>query len=321
MNESVRIGKIAGIPVGFNWSLLLIAGLLTFSLAGDLLPLAEPGLSTASYVVVAAIASVGFFASILAHEFGHSIVAQRRGIPVEGITLWLLGGVARLRREPADARTELAVSAAGPLTSLAVAVLFGVVAFGLDTASLELLAAAAGWLAAINVLLAVFNLIPAAPLDGGRILSGVLWLWHGDRDRAKLTATTAGLGFGWLLMGLSAWILLVGGGVFLWPVLLGMFVLQTAGAERRFLNVRRSLAGVRVGDVMTPVPFPVEFEPGSSRTDGRQIPVPVDAAIGEVLADIAEGETPVIDAYGRLVGFIGPRRLAVLERHQLARSR
>lgn len=314
MNESFRIARIAGIPVGLNWSLLLIAGLLTTSLAGDVLPLAEPGLSTGSYVAVAVVAALGFFVSILVHELGHSIVAQRRGIPVEGITLWLLGGVARLGREPDTARSELAVSAAGPLTSLGLAAGFGGVALALDAASFDLLAAGVGWLATINVLLAVFNLVPAAPLDGGRILGALLWLWHNDRDRAKHTATTAGLVFGWLLVGVGVWFTVVEGGLFLWPVLLGTFVLQAASAERRFLDARRSLAGLRVGDLMTPLPFPVAFEPERGLASDRISGVPVDATVADVLDQIARRDTPVLDAYGRLVGYVGPRSLATVDR-------
>ena len=307
MNESIRLGRIAGIPVGANWTIGLIAMLLVSLLAGTILPQAAPGLTTGAYVTVSVIAAVGFFGSIIAHELGHSIVAVRRGIPVGGITLWLLGGVARLCKEPTDARTELMVAAAGPATSVALAIGFGVVALTLDAAGLGLLAAAAGWLATINLILAVFNLIPAAPLDGGRILSGVLWLIHGDRDRAKWTATSAGRAFGAILIGVAGWALAVGGGFGLWPLLLGMFVLSAANGERRFLETRRRLDGLRVRHAMSPLPFAMTWS-GSSPT------VRADALVNDVLADLDEGDVLVVDDDGRVIGTIGLNHLARLAR-------
>jgi len=307
MNDSIRLGRIAGIPVGANWTIGLIAMLLVSSLAGTILPLAAPGLTTGAYVTVGVIAAVGFFGSIVAHELGHSVVAVRRGIPVEGITLWLLGGVARLRREPTDARTELMVAAAGPATSVALAVGFGVVAVAIDAAGFGLLAAAAGWLATINLILAVFNLIPAAPLDGGRILAGVLWLIHGDRDRAKWTATSAGRGFGAILIGVAMWALAAGGGFGFWALLLGMFVLSAANGERRFLDTRRRLEGLRVRHAMSPVPFAMTWA-GSSPT------VRADALVNDLLPDLGEGDVLVVDDDGRVVGTIGLDHLARLAR-------
>ena len=307
MNESFRLGRIAGIPVGVNWTIGLIAMLLVSSLAGSILPLAAPGLTTGAYVTVSVVAAVGFFGSILAHELGHAIVAVRRGIPVEGITLWVLGGVARLRREPTDARTELLVAAAGPATSVALAVGFGAGALVLDSAGFGLLAAAAGWLATINLIIAVFNLIPAAPLDGGRILAGVLWLIHGDRDRAKWTATSTGRGFGAILIGVAVWALAVGGGFGFWPLLLGMFVLSAANGERRFLETRRRLHGLQVRHAMSPLPYGLAW-PDSSPT------VRADALLNDVLPELGEGDVLVVDDDGRVVGTFGLDHLARLAR-------
>lgn len=305
MNESIRLGRVAGIPVGMNWTIGLIALLLITSLAGTVLPLAEPGLGTAAYVVVSVVAALGFFGSILAHELGHSVVAIRRGIPVDGITLWLLGGVARLRREPSDARTELLVAAAGPATSVGLAVGFGTAAFALDRVGLGLLAAASGWLAMINVILAVFNLIPASPLDGGRILAGALWSFHGDRDRAKWTATGAGRMFGAALIGLGVWFLVSGGGFALWPVLLGVFILSAANSERQVLETRRRFAGVRVRQAMVPLPFAV-FWPSPAPT------VSADAYVNDIAAQMPEGDLLVVDDAGRVIGTFGLRQLARL---------
>lgn len=311
MNESIRLGRIAGIPVGANWTVGLIAFVLVTSLAGTVLPLAAPGLSTGAYLTVGVIAAVGFFASILAHELGHSVVAERRGIPVEGITLWVLGGVARLRREPTDARTELLVAAAGPATSVALAAVFGVMAVVLHAVGLTLIGAAAGWLATINVILAVFNLIPAAPLDGGRILAGGLWLAHGDRDRAKWTATSAGRGFGVILISVGAWALFSGAGFALWGLLLGMFVLSAANGERQLLEARRRWAGLEVRHAMTPMPFPAPWSAHGPT-------VRADTPVNDVLPDLGDGDTLVVDEYGRVVGTFGRRDMARLD--QLART-
>jgi Zn-dependent protease len=307
MRESFRLGRIAGIPVGVNWTIGLIAMLLVSSLAGTILPLAAPGLTTTAYVTVGIVVAVGFFGSILAHELGHSVVAIRRGIPVDGITLWLLGGVARLRREPTDARTELLVATAGPATSVLLAVGFGAVAIGLDRTGFGLSAAAVGWLASINLILAVFNLIPAAPLDGGRILAGILWLAHGDRDRAKWTATSAGRVLGVVMVVGSVWALWADAGVGFWPLLLGMFVLSAANGERRVLEARRGLAGLVVRQVMSPLPFPMAVS-SMSRT------VRADALVNDVLGGLGRDDVLVLDDDGRVIGTFGIAELSRLPR-------
>src|SRR5215203_2164717 len=171
MTASLRFGRIAGIPVGASWSALLIALLIAWSLAGRLLPLEVPGLAPAAYWLAGGIGAGLFLGSLLAHEIGHAVVARRAGLRVRGITLWLLGGVAQLEDEPASPRDELRVAIVGPAVSLAVA--FGLAAFGLVMLGGPAIAVAiAAWLAVVNTALALFNLLPAAPLDGGRVLRG-----------------------------------------------------------------------------------------------------------------------------------------------------
>jgi Zn-dependent protease len=185
VTASLRFGRIAGIPVGASWSALLIAGLIAWSLAGSVLPAEVPGLAPAA-CWLAGLAGAGLFlGSLLAHEVGHALVARRAGLRVRGITLWLLGGVALLEDEPATPGDELRVALVGPAVSLALAVAFGLVAvagslLARPTAVVFVLA----WLAVGNAALAVFNLLPAAPLDGGRVLRGLLWRRHGSRVRA-----------------------------------------------------------------------------------------------------------------------------------------
>ncbi|MGH9026175.1 MAG: site-2 protease family protein [Acidimicrobiia bacterium] len=243
MRTSIRLGRFFGIPVGLSWSVLLIAGLLTLSLGTALLPDSAPGASDAAYFFAAAVAAVLFFGSLLAHELAHAVVARRNGVEVEGITLWLLGGVARLGSEARSAGAELRIAAVGPGMSFALAVGFGVAAIAADTLLLPALAVAVlGWLALINAALAVFNLLPAAPLDGGRILTGVLWAGHGDPYRARETAARAGrvVGFGLIAFGVLGLLTPIPfGGP--WTALVGWFIVTTAAAEERLARRRRAI--------------------------------------------------------------------------------
>jgi Zn-dependent protease len=256
VTASLRFGRIAGIPVGASWSALLIAALIAWTLAGSVLPAEVPGLGPAAYWL-AGLAGAGLFlGSLLAHEIGHALVARRAGLRVRGITLWLLGGVALLEDEPATPGDELRVALVGPAVSLALAVAFGLVAvagslLALPTAVVVVLA----WLAVGNAALAVFNLLPAAPLDGGRVLRGLLWRRHGSRVRASVTATQAGV---WVGAGLVAYGLLgtfTGWGIgTLWTALVGWFLISAARQERDYAIVRSGLEGLRADQVMTPAP-------------------------------------------------------------------
>jgi Zn-dependent protease len=254
MTASLRLGRIAGIPVGASWNVLLIAALFAWSLAGSILPGLVPGLAPSTYWLAAVVATGLFLGSLLAHEVGHALVARRAGLRVRGITLWLLGGVAQLEDEPASPGDDLRVAIVGPAISLALAVGFGVAAAGLALLGAPALAVAVlGWLAVGNVALAVFNLIPAAPLDGGRVLRALLWRRHGNRARAAVTAATAGQVAGGILIAYGLLGVLTGWGIgTLWTVLVGWFLVAAARQEREQTVVRHGLAGLRVGDVMTP---------------------------------------------------------------------
>jgi Zn-dependent protease len=256
VTASLRFGRIAGIPVGASWSALLIAGLIAWSLAGSLLPAEVPGLAPAAYWL-AGLAGAGLFlGSLLAHEIGHALVARRAGLRVRGITLWLLGGVALLEDEPATPGDELRVALVGPAVSLALAVVFGLAAVAGSLAALPAAAVTVvAWLAVANAALALFNLLPAAPLDGGRVLRGLLWRRHGSRVRAAVTATQAGV---WVGAGLVAYGLLgafTGWGIgTLWTALVGWFLMSAARQERDWAVTRSGLEGLRADQVMTPAP-------------------------------------------------------------------
>lgn len=275
MQEHLRLGTIAGIPVGINISVLVIVALLVFGVAFGQLPMVVPDRSTAAYLVAGLIGATVFLASLLAHELSHALVARRQGVEVEGITLWMLGGVAKLRGEAPTPGAELAIAAVGPAISLLLGLGFGllaVVVHGL--LGLGLVTAVLAWLALINVVLGVFNLAPAAPLDGGRILRALLWWRRGDPVAAAVTAAGAGRLFGFLLvtLGLVQVLLLPGLGG-LWLILVGFFIVNAAAAEGQAAQVRSGLAGLRVADVMSadPVSVPAHLSVDEA-VDGYVLP-------------------------------------------------
>lgn len=256
MHESFRLGRIAGVPIGGNWSLLVIFWLITWSLAGVVLPEREPGHASATYWFAAVATALLFFAGLLAHELSHAVVARRYGLRVDGITLWLFGGVARLGGDAATPRIELRIGLVGPVVSLLVGLAFALGALLADAASAPpLVEAVAAWLARINVTLGVFNLLPAYPLDGGRVLRAFLWRRHGDEVRATESAAHLGELFAYVLIGLGVADVARGGEAGgLWFVFLGWFLWSAARAERSAVILRLALAGVRVRDVMSSPP-------------------------------------------------------------------
>jgi Zn-dependent protease len=298
---SIRLGRFFGIPVGLDWSLLLIAGLLTFSLAADRFPAEFPGEATGAYWLVGLVAAGLFFASVLAHELAHSLVARRHGVQVDGITLWMLGGMAKLGGESPSARAEFLIAGAGPATSVGLAALFGVGAFVLSAFGAPgLLAAALAWLAVINAILAVFNLIPAAPLDGGRILTSILWFLRGDRYRASATSAQVGVVFGWVLVGAGAvgWFAGLGFGG-LWTALIGWFLVSAARAEGEMARSRLTFGDVHVRDVMLPDP---------PRVRGW---LTVEAFLGEEAPHVT-GPVAVVERFdGTVAGLVSVDRLRV----------
>jgi Zn-dependent protease/CBS domain-containing protein len=266
MKESVHLGKIRGIRVGIHWSLLVIFWLVVVSLAGSQLPHSAPGHTSFSYWFAAVAAAVIFYACLLAHELAHAVVARRRNIEVEGIVLWLLGGVSKLKGEAADPDAERNIAIAGPATSVALAIAFFVLSrlFGAGHPA-SLAAGVFGWLGWINGLLAVFNLLPAFPLDGGRILRSVLWRHSGDKRQATSTAARTGgaFGYGMIAVGVVGFVASRGGVDGLWLAIIGWFLISVCRSEAA-ASVRteeprglRELRELRVRDVMTPNPLTV----------------------------------------------------------------
>lgn len=294
MEQSIRLGRIAGIEIGLNWSLLLVFWLVAWSLAAARFPSQFTGYPTAVYWVAGVATAVVFFASLLAHELSHAVVARRAGVRVEGITLWLFGGVARFRGEAMTPREELRIAVVGPLMSLVLAGAFALVAFLLDAAGVpDLIVGTAAWLGFINAILAIFNLVPAFPLDGGRVLRAVLWGRNKTRLAATRTAALAGRVFGYLLIGFGlfqfAFAAVLGG---VWFVFLGWFLLGAAQAEESQTMLRSALKDVSVEDIMSADPIAVP------------VSTSVDSFINDYVMRHHFSTFPVKDEAGAIVGLV-----------------
>lgn len=298
MGAALRFGSWRGIEIRAHWSLLVIASLLTWSLADAALPDNAEGYSTAMYWVAGAVAAVAFLGAILAHELGHSIVAQRRGIRVRRITLWLFGGVAELDGRPQTWRNELSVALAGPAVSAAIgvsavgaaAVLWAATDAGLATAVLA-------WLGSTNIMLALFNLLPGAPLDGGRVFAAWRWSRHGSPVRAREEAARAGVLVAHGMIALGVVLAFVGAAATgLWLAFLGWFLSSAARAEFSDIETRHVLDHVTVGEVMTSHPAMVPEM------------MTLDTLVGCVLPKIHGSTVPVVQD-GRLTGLITPDHL------------
>lgn len=291
MRESVRLGRIAGVAVGIHWSLVVIFTLIAVSVAAGRLPDVHAGHSTAAYVTAGLLTALLFFASVLAHELSHAFVAQRQGIPVEGVVLWAFGGVARLEGDATDPRSALRIAVVGPLVSLLLGGAFLLLAVILaDSGAQGLVGEAARWLGIVNLALGVFNLFPGAPLDGGRVLRALLWRVSGDRDRSWALAARVGRVVGLVMIGLGVLVFATGGVAGLWLVLIGWFLVNAARVEESQAELRGSLGDLRVAELMTPDP----------------VAAPVGTTVQSFISDFVFHHRfstfPVVDADGAVVG-------------------
>jgi Zn-dependent protease/predicted transcriptional regulator len=310
MGQSFSLGRISGIRIGVNWSVLLIVALLAYGLAAGQFPAEVPHRPEAEYVVAAIVTAVAYMASLLAHELAHSLVARRNGVQVEGITLWLLGGVSRLQGEIPTPAAEVRVAGVGPLTSLVLGGVFTLLAWGLHAAGAGgVVVAALAWLGGINILLAVFNVIPAAPLDGGRLLQAVLWAITKDRLKAAMGAARSGQVFGWALFVVGAYLVLARRDYsWLWFVVLGWFLVSAATAENQQAVVQSRLRTVPVRQVMTAHPVTV---PASAT---------VERFLHEMLPWLRHSAFPVVDENGHAVGLVTVRRANAVPAEERGRT-
>jgi Zn-dependent protease len=291
--RSYRIARIAGIPVGVSPWWLAIVALITWSLGASYFPEAIHGIGAAASYGLGLASALLLFVSILAHEFGHAIVARRHGIEIEEIDLWLLGGVSRMRGEAHEPSDELRYALAGPLVTLAIAVGFALAAVLLPASTPAVVEALVAYQALVNGLILVFNLLPAFPLDGGRVLRSLLWRRSGDRTHATETAAKVGRGFGYLMIALGAVELLSGEPAGLWLALIGFFIVVAARAEVTGAEVRAALTGVPACELMS---SPVVSIPAE---------MPVAEAAELYVHRYPYAAFPVVDVRGVALGLVG----------------
>lgn len=257
---SIQLGRIAGFRFGVDYSWFIIFFLILWSFTVGVFPAQVPGLSSAAYLAMGVTGTVLFFASLVLHELSHAVMAQRRGIEVESITLFLLGGIARTRSEASTPGDEFRIAAVGPLMSLLIATVL---------LALSMLGRSMGWhlaivvvlqyIALLNFVLAAFNLLPGFPLDGGRVLRAAVWHFTGDQTRATRVAAASGRGMAWLLFALGAFQIFAGallGGV--WLIFIGWFIRNAADAGYQQHMLRATLGSVLARDTMTPTPRTIE---------------------------------------------------------------
>ena len=290
MSSSIRLGRLFGIDIGANWSLVFVFALIAWTLANQVLPVDVPGQPALAYWVAGAVGAVAFYACLLAHELAHALVATRNGVKVAGITLWLFGGVSKLDGEPKNAGAEALIAGVGPLTSLAVALITFVLALLPFPALIgDLLA----WLALVNVALALFNLVPAFPLDGGRLLGAFFWWRQGTRQRGVHSAVRIGRVFAYLMIAFGVFELFTGSVLNgIWIAFVGWFLLSAGSSEEAGTAIRGLLRSVPVSAAMT---SPVVTVPDW---------VTVDQFIESVAPQHRFTTYPVHDPSGQLTGIV-----------------
>jgi Zn-dependent protease len=261
MKSSVRFAKIFGIDIGVNYTWFIVFALVTLTLASGYFPERYPDWGTAGYLAAGLLTSVLFFASVVFHELAHSVVAMAWGIPVKSITLFIFGGVANIEREPHRPLAEFLIALAGPAASLLLALGFGLAWLAGEWTGLAALAGLGFYLASLNLSLALFNMIPGFPLDGGRVFRSLVWAWTGNMNRATRWAATAGR--------VVAVLMIVGGGVLflagnwssgLWLAFIGWFLDNAASQSNRQVWLREALEGYTAAD------FSSMCQPVSSNT-------------------------------------------------------
>jgi len=256
MRASISLGRLAGVEVGINWTWLVIFALITWSLAVAVFPQTNPGLGSGAYLAMAVGASFLFFVSLLLHELGHAIQARREGMEIDGIVLWLFGGVAKFKGLFPSAAAELKIALAGPAVSLVIGVSLLTVA---RVAPLpDFLDGILTWLGLVNLILLAFNLLPALPLDGGRVFRALVWQATGNFTRATSIAGQVGRGFGLAMIFFGGFSLLAFGSFGgIWLALIGWFLTMAATSETRLATIEAALSSMEVGEAMASDPVTV----------------------------------------------------------------
>ena len=307
MRSSIRLGRLFGIEVGLHYSWFVIALLITMSLSSEFRA-THSDWSDATVWSTSILTALLFFAALLAHEMSHALVARSRGLATRAITLFALGGVAQIEKEPEDAKTEFLVGIVGPISSamigtacLVVAWLAGWRAGGTpETAVLAMLV----WLGYINLMLAAFNMIPGFPLDGGRILRALIWWRNRDSVRSTMLAARVGQAVALIFIALGIFRFFAGAGFGgLWIAFIGWFLLQAAGASYTNVSLTATLKNVHVSDVM---------ERNCTVVDGN---MNVTRFVDEYL--LRSGRRCfVVEQQGRLAGLVTPHEIKEVDRQR-----
>ena len=300
-----KLFRLMGFEVGLDLSWIIIAILIAWSLSTGVFPFQYKDLPVRTYWMMGIVGAIGLFLSIIAHEFAHSLVARNRGMPMKGITLFIFGGVAEMGDEPPSAGAEFQIAVVGPLSSIAIAAVFyGIYHIGSVGGWPQPLNGVVGYLAMINMILAVFNLIPAFPLDGGRILRSILWAWKKNLRWATRIASNIGSVFGIFLIVLGVIRILAGnfvGGM--WFGLIGIFIQGAAKGSYQQLVTRKALEG----------------EPLSRFMNSDPVKVPPSATIDELVENYIYRHHhkffPVADN-GQLIGCITTKQVKEIPREQ-----
>ena len=308
MQPSIPLGRIAGIPISANWSLVALMALLVWDLKNGVFPASDPGQSGGVYLLMGVAAAACFVLGILLHEFGHALQARREGMTIHSITLWLFGGVARFDGFFPTGAAELRIALAGPAVSLVLG--FGLLGVAQISAVPLAVQTVIWWLAIINIILGAFNMLPALPLDGGRTLRGTVWAITGNLDRATHTALRVSR--------VVALALIAGGIMFavgsgnaiggIWLAVIGVFVLQAAAAELRASTVGPPTDVRQIRDVMHP--FTASLTPNT----------PISELVAAVASTPPGTAYPVIDD-GQVVGLLVCDVIAALPPDRHARAR
>jgi Zn-dependent protease len=298
MARAIPIARIAGIRVTIDPSWLVIFVLVAASLAAGYLPQQLPRSGPLAWWVLGTLLAAALFASVLAHEFSHALVARTRRVDVDEIMLFVFGGVAKMRGEPREALSEFLIAAAGPALSIVLGALILVIRGLVAEVAPAPVLAALWWLGLINIALAVFNLVPGFPLDGGRILRALLWWRMGDFERATIVAARVGQVIAGILISIGVGLTLVTGRLsWLWEALIGWFLWSAATHSIRVARLRDAVEGMRVRDLLT------------ERVPAIRGDQDVRVAVAQTSGLEGSSQVAVVDRDGRLIGVTTPEAL------------
>lgn len=308
-NRKFKLFKWMGFEVGIDPSWIILAVLVTWSLSTGYFPTLHEDLDLATYWIMGIIGAVGLFFSIVVHEFCHSVLAKYSGVEMKGITLFIFGGVAEMADEPQSAKDEFLIAVAGPLSSFSMAALFyGVGRMGVLFQWSQAVSAVLYYLGMINLVLALFNLIPAFPLDGGRMLRALLWRWKKNLRQATRSASRIGVGFAYFLIFIA--VMQVLGGNFIggmWMFLIGLFLFNAARMSYQQLIVRQALEGEPLKRFMSDRPIIVPPE------------LPLDRVVEDYVYEHHHKLFPVVDN-GNLFGCVTTAQIKSVPREQWHRK-